>query len=152
VPNHTFEYLITEPGTKQTLYYLVFGTNHANGLKTMREVMHTCGTGSFGYAPKHPSHSREQAALGNFGGGLENTKQFLLSNFEDYRIEFRQLIEKCSEIRKYANDVESDYRRAIKELENEGQLNVVRITSNPDGSGVQKGDLIDFRTKQPDSK
>lgn len=72
-PEHTFEYLITEPDTRQTVYYLVFGTNHPNGLTTMREVMHHCGTGGFAYAPRHPEHNREQTGLGTFAGG-DNTR------------------------------------------------------------------------------
>ena len=144
-PDYTFEYLITEPDTRQTVYYLVFGSNHPNGLKVMREVMQTCGTGSFGYAPKHVEHDREQSGLGSFMGGTESTKQFLLDNFGEYRIEFRTLVEKCSEMRKYEDEVESDYREAIKQLESEGKLDVIRISSKAGGTGVSRGDVIDFR-------
>jgi three-Cys-motif partner protein len=147
-PEHTFEYLITEPDTRQTVYYLIFGSNHPNGLKTMREVMHTCGTGNFGYAPKHKEHTREQTDLGGFGAGSNLPKSFLLDNFSEHRIEFGNLVEKCSEIRKYDQAVESDYRQSIKELENEDKLTVIRRTSK--SNGVQKGDLIDFRGEGPD--
>ncbi|WP_323190773.1 three-Cys-motif partner protein TcmP [Halostella sp. PRR32] len=147
-PEHTFEYLITEPDTRQTVYYLVFGTNHSNGLHTMREIMHNCGTGNFGYAPRHVEHDRQQTGLGAFGGGADNTEQFLLDNFEDFRIEFGNLVEKCSEIRKYQDTVESDYRQAIKNLEAKGELEVIRFTSVEGGSGVQRGDLIDFRNRE----
>jgi three-Cys-motif partner protein len=88
---YTFEYLITEPDTRQTVYYLVFGSNHPNGLKVMREVMNTCGTGGFGYAPKDPNYDRNQSGLSGFLGGIEGTKQFLMDNFQDYRIEFLNL-------------------------------------------------------------
>jgi len=146
-PDFTFEYLITEPDTRQTVYYLVFGTNHPNGLHTMREVMHHCGTGGFGYAPKHPEHAREQSGLSAFGGGESSTRQFLLDNFSDSRIEFMRLVETCSEVRKYGDAVESDYRRAIKELEREGEVEVIRLSSDPSGDGVGRGDLVDFRDK-----
>lgn len=149
-PEHTFEYLITEPDTRRTVYYLVFGTNHPNGLKTMREVMHTCGTGNFGYAPKKQEHTRSQTSLAGFGGGSSLPKEFLLDHFSEHRIEFRNLVEKCSEIRKYDQAVESDYRKAIQELEKEGKLEVIRKTSKPGGTGVQKGDLIDLRGEGPD--
>lgn len=149
-PEYTFEYLITEPDTRRTVYYLVFGTNHPNGLHTMREVMNNCGTGNFGYAPMHPEHDREQAGFDDYAGGLTNTKQFLLDNFDEFRIEFGNLVEKCSEIRKYGDDVEKDYRQAIKELEAEGEVEVIRLTSDPDGDGVQRGDLIDFRENDSD--
>lgn len=149
-PKYTFEYLITEPDTRQTVYYLVFGSNHPNGLKTMREVMHNCGTGNFGYAPKHPEHDRKQTGLSGFGSGADHTKRFLLNNFEDYRIEFGNLVEKCSQIRKYEDAVEKDYRQAIKELEHEGKVEITRLASKTGGSGVQRGDLIDFRDKEPE--
>jgi len=146
-PKHTFEYLITEPDTRQTVYYLVFGSNHPNGLKTMREVMHYCGTGDFGYAPMHVEHDRNQTGLAQFGNTRDSTKSFLLNNFSDFKIEFEKLVEECSEVRKYGG-VESDYRKAIQELEKEGKVEVTRIESEPGGVGVQRGDLIDFRTEE----
>lgn len=144
-PNATFEYLITEPDTRQTIYYLVFGTNHPNGLKTMREVMNTCGTGNFGYAPKHVDHDRNQSGLGQFGALEDGTEDFLLDSFSNHRIEFRRLVEECSGLRPYSDDMESDYRQAIKSLENQSKIEVIRRTSDPGGNGVQKGDLVDFR-------
>lgn len=138
-PKKTFEYLITEPDTRQTVYYLVFGTNHPNGLHTMREVMNTCGTGRFAYAPKHPEYDRGQATL---FGGSESTKQFLLDRFDEYRIPFTALVEKCSEERPYQDETASDYRDALRELEDDGQISVVRITSSE--TGIQGNDVIDF--------
>ena len=149
-PEHTFEYLITEPDTRRTVYYLVFGSNHQNGLKTMREVMYTCGTGNFGYAPKREEHTREQSGLGAFGAGSSVPTEFLLDNFSEYRIEFRNLVEQCSELRKYNQAVEADYRKAVKQLEEDGELTVIRKTSKEGGNGVQRGDLIDFRGEGPD--
>jgi len=147
-PEYTFEYLITEPDTRQTVYYLVFGSNSGQGLKTMRDVMHHCGTGGFAYAPRHQEHTREQTGLGDWGGGGNSTKNFLLDHFEKRRIEFEMLLEECSEERKYADDIEKDYRSAIKELESSGKADVIRVTSKKGGSGVQEGDLIDFRDTQ----
>ncbi|MDZ5812397.1 three-Cys-motif partner protein TcmP [Halorubrum sp. AD140] len=144
-PEMTFEYLITEPETRQTVYYLVFGTNHPNGLKTMRDVMNICGTGNFGYAPKIPEHDRKQSGLSAFTTGLAATKEFLVNTFSQYRIEFRNMVEMCYKMRKYEDDVESDYRKAIQELESEGQVEVIRRASKTGGTGVGKGDLIDFR-------
>lgn len=140
-PELTFEYLITEPDTQQTVYYLVFGTNHGEGLKVMREVMQTCGTGSFGYAPMHPEHDRKQVGLGSFGN--TGTKDFLLQNFSDMRVEFNRLMQLCAEVRKYGDEVESDYRTAVKELEEENKVKVIRNGSAE--TGVGRGDLIDFR-------
>lgn len=150
-PEFTFEYLITEPDTRQTVYYLVFGSNHKNGLKTMREVMHYCGTGDFGYAPRHVEHDRSQTGIADFGSGIESTKSFLLNNFGDFKIEFERLLEECSELRKYG-EVEKDYREAVQELEQEGKVEVTRITSAPGGTGIQRGDLIDFRTEEAENE
>lgn len=138
-PSKTFEYLITEPDTRQTVYYLVYGTNHTNGLHTMREVMNTCGTGRFAYAPKHPEYDRTQSTL---FAGSESTKQFLLDRFAEYRIPFNDLVETCSEERPYQDETASDYRDAIRDLEQEGTIKVIRITSAE--TGIQGNDLIDF--------
>jgi three-Cys-motif partner protein len=139
-PEYTFEYRITEPDTRQTVYYLVFGSNHPEGLKVMREVMKTCGTGSFGYAPKDPKHDRQQTGFGHFNN---DTKQYLKNNFGEFRIEFNNLVQKCIEDRKYGDAGVSEYREAVKELEKLGELQVIRRKSKR--SGVQKGDIIDFR-------
>jgi hypothetical protein len=107
----------------------------------MREVMAGCGTGGFAYAPRHPNpdFDRGQQTL---GVGLEDTKGFLTDRFEGYRIEFGEMVETCSEERMYDNDTESDYRDAIRELEKEEELDVVRRKSA--NTGIQRGDLIDF--------
>lgn len=138
-PEHTFEYLIQEPDTLRTVYYLVFGTNHLNGLHTMREVMATCGTGRFAYAPKDPQYDRQQQT---FGAGIEQTKEFLLERFAGYRIPFQALVQTCAEEEKYRDETESDYRKAIRELEHDDELEIVRITSK--STGIQGQDLIDF--------
>lgn len=70
---------------------------------------------------------------------------FLQNQFDDRRIEFGMMVEECSQVRKYCEDVEKDYRQAVKALEKDGKVEVTRITSNDDGNGVQRGDLIDFR-------
>jgi three-Cys-motif partner protein len=140
-PKHTFEYMITEPNSKQTIYYLVFGTNSKHGLHVMREVMAGCGTGGFAYAPRHPDpdFDRSQQTL---GVGLEDTKNHLTNRFAGYRIEFGDMVETCTEEQKYGSDTESDYRDAIRELEQEGEVEVVRLESAK--NGIQRGDLIDF--------
>lgn len=116
---YTFEYLITEPDTLQTVYYLVFGSNHPMGLKTAKDVMKNCGTGSFGYAPKDPEHDRSQRTIGRFSSGIESTKSYLMEKFPEHRIEFNRMCQKCYEDRKYDDDTEKEYRKAIKELERE---------------------------------
>ncbi|RLM83673.1 three-Cys-motif partner protein TcmP [Halobellus sp. Atlit-38R] len=138
-PQKTFEYMISEPETTQTIYYLVFGTNHPNGLKTMREVMNHCGTGEFAYAPKQPEYDREQARLPGTG---EPTEQFLLDRFGEYIITFKKLVEISSNERKYSDDTESAYREAIRELERRGEVDIQRISSKE--TGIQGEDLIDF--------
>lgn len=140
-PDKTFEYLITEPDSLRTVYYLVYGTNHPSGLRLMREVMNRCGTGRFAYAPKDPQYDREQATL--VGGG-ESTKQFLLDRFGEYRIPFDTLVETCAEERPYQDETASDYRAAIRELEHDGTIDIIRITSSQ--TGIQGNDVIDFHS------
>jgi three-Cys-motif partner protein len=138
-PDETFEYMISEPETTQTIYYLVYGTNHPEGLRTMRDVMNYCGTGKFAYAPKQPEYDRNQARL--FDGGDE-TKQFLQDRFEEYIITFDELVKICTKERRYQSATESDYRDALRELEQEGTVDIQRITSKE--TGIQGSDLIDF--------
>jgi len=135
----TFEYMITEPETTQTVYYLVFGTNHSSGLHLMREVMSYCGTGKFAYAPKQPEYNQEQTRL---FGGKQATKEFLQDRFEEYIVTFDKLVEICVDERRYKDATESDYREALRELEEEGEVDIQRITSKK--TGIQGSDLIDF--------
>lgn len=139
-PDQTFEYMITEPETTQTIYYLVYGTNHPAGLRTMREVMSYCGTGKFAYSPKQPAYDRNQTKLPTSTG--ETTKEFLEDRFSEYIITFDKLVEICSEERRYKDATEADYREALRELENEGVVDIQRITSKK--TGIQGSDLIDF--------
>lgn len=138
-PERTFEYMISEPETTQTIYYLVFGTNHPNGLKTMREVMNHCGTGEFAYAPKQPEYDRDQARLPGTG---QSTEQFLQDRFGEYIITFKKLVEISSNERKYSDGTESAYREAVRELEKRGVVGIHRISSKE--TGIQGEDLIDF--------
>jgi three-Cys-motif partner protein len=141
-PKQTFEYMITEPETTQTVYYLVYGTNHTEGLKTMREVMSYCGTGKFAYAPKQPEYDRNQMRL----GGGSGTKEFLKDRFEEYIVTFEKLVEICTEERRYQDATESDYREALRELEEAGEVDIQRITSKE--TGIQGSDLIDFHESE----
>lgn len=138
-PKETFEYMIEDPESAMTIYYLVFGTNHSNGLRTMRNVMSYCGTGKFAYAPKQPEYDRNQSRL---IGGQEATKQFLQDRFGEYIITFNKLIQICTEERRYQDTTESDYREALRELEKDGTVDIQRISSKE--TGIQGSDLIDF--------
>lgn len=142
-PEHTFEYKITEPETTQTVYYLVFGTNSNEGLNTMREVMSYCGTGKFAYAPKQPEFDRNQARL---GVGGDDTKEFLKDRFAEYILTFSDLVKTCSEERKYSDATASDYREVLHELERDGEVEIIRITSEE--TGIQGSDLIDFHDSE----
>lgn len=140
---HTFEYLITEPDSTQVIYYLVFGSNNYEGYKTMREVMYNCGTGSFGYAPQDIDHDRNQSGLNQWVDGKSDVEDYLRNNFEYQRIEYSELVRRCINDREYADSAEKDYRQALKSLERQGELRVERKTSV--SSGIQDGDMIDFR-------
>lgn len=137
-PKNTFEYKITEPDTRQTVYYLVYATNHPNGLVTMREVMNTCGTGRFAYAPKEPKYDRNQMTL----GGRNSARTFLLDRFSEYRVPFDDMVETCTQERPYQDETKSDYREAVRELEGDGKVDVIRNTSTK--TGIQGSDVIDF--------
>ncbi|MFB6225528.1 MAG: three-Cys-motif partner protein TcmP [Candidatus Paceibacteria bacterium] len=139
-PERTFEYKITEPESNQTIYYLVFGSNHPNGIRTMRRVMKHCGTGnSFAYAPKDPKYDPNQQKLGT---GTDSTKQFLKERFSEYIITFNKLVKISIEERKYKPETESEYREAVHELEDSGEVDVIRITSK--NNGIKGSDLVDF--------
>jgi len=144
----TFEYVITEPDSTQVIYYLVFGSNDYEGYKTMRAVMHNCGTGSFGYAPREVDHDRKQTGLGEWTSGNSDIEDYLKNNYQYQRIEFDELVRRCIQDRGYADDVESDYRQALKNLEGDGDIQVERRTSQPGGNGIQGGDMIDFRPQE----
>lgn len=140
-PSNSFSYKINKSDKNQTLYYLVFGSNSAEGVRTFREVVNNCGTGNFAYAPANPQYDRQQMTLGNT---MQETKDFLVNQFQDHRITFREVMQICSAEFPYREQTESDYKAAIKDLEHEGGVEIVRIKSVH--SGVTDDDLIDFRT------
>jgi len=139
---HHFEYMICEPDSKKTIYYLVHTSNNIQGKRTFREVTSRCGTGNFAYAPRLPKYDRDQTKL--IGGGKDFLKKEILPQFEEFRIPWNRLCEEVIEGEfAYEDFNESDLRCAVKELEENGDITIKRLTSKQDG--VQKFDLIDFR-------
>lgn len=139
---HHFEYMICEPDSKKTIYYLVHTSNNIEGKRTFREVTHRCGTGKFAYAPRKPEHNRKQKML--FGGGKKFLKNEVLPEYKEYRIQWTNLCKKVIEGESAYEDFnESDLRDALKELEDESKITIERNSSKEDG--IKDEDLIDFR-------
>lgn len=138
--DHTFSFLCTEPETEKTVYYLVFATHHPAGIKTMREVMSRCGTGRFAYAPRRPEMQATQARFDV--GDEQDLNEFLLEHFAGKRISFDRVVRKCSVHRRYHEELEADIREAIRQLEEAGEVDIQRVTSEE--TGITDNDLIDF--------
>lgn len=147
-PNETVAYLVTRKESREMIYYLVFGTNHIDGLKIMRDSMQHCGTGRFAYAPKRKGFDRDQTSLfsATKRSRDERIKTLLLNIFEGREISFDKLIAVCTRgEQKYSEFREKHYRSALKELEEEGIVEVERETSKTT-RGLSGQDKISFPT------
>lgn len=131
-PEHVLAYLVTEENSRRMKYYLVFGTNHDHGLEKMRESMQNCGPGRFAYAPKRSEQAKGQMSIAA-ATRKQKQKQLekdLQERFEGRELAFDDLVQICIK----ENTYEADYRRqnirtALKSLEEQGEINVSRVTS-----------------------
>jgi three-Cys-motif partner protein len=140
-PDETVAYLVTEEDSKSMKYYLVFGTNHPSGLEIMREAMNQCGPGKFAYAPNDPKKSKDQAGLNQFG--RNEVREKLKSLFSGRGLSFNALVEEYVQEETYSTYRRKDLRSELKKMENEGLIDVVRITSSTN-RGLGGDDIIRF--------
>lgn len=127
---YTLAYMTTRGDTKQLMYDLVMTTNNSRGLEAMKESVTRCGSEyALAYAPERSDiGGPEQATLGSSGIMTEakRAKSYLLTRFAGKEMEFDELVRKVFEDpeRLYAESLKKDYRQYLKELDNDGDIEV----------------------------
>ena len=144
-PDHTLAYLVTEENTEKMKYYLVFGTNSDYGMDKMRDAMQNCGPGEFAFAPQRSELSQDQATLGEVTEEqkISKIKSYLLDNFSNETKTFDKVVREISTRDEYWPYNRGQLRKAAKELEEDGKIDVMRVTSKTE-RGLGGDDLITF--------
>lgn len=125
----------------QTLYYLIYATNHFLGLKIMKEIMHKQND-QFAYlGPDEFSYQAEKAQLRLFDPSISKLKDFLLARYrKGISKSFNTIIEETYML---TPNVESEYRAALKELRKDGKIRTEPITSKSE-RGLGGQDIVHF--------
>lgn len=144
-PEHTLSYLVTKEETRAMKYYIVFGTNSKHGVEKMHDSMQNCGIGEYAYAPKRTEIHENQRGLDAFTREQEirKLKQGLCSEFSGESLTLDELVRTFITEGEFPSCQRKDIREAAKELEDEGEIKVNRITSSTK-RGLGGKDLIQF--------
>lgn len=127
-PKHTLAYMVTEGDSKRLKYHLVFTSNKEDGIELMKESMERCGTDyALAFAPKRPEISHQQVRIGQFNSGklLDEeamAKSYLLSKFAGQSLSFDEIVSKSVVERRYNQSLRQDYRKYIRELHDDGDI------------------------------
>jgi len=128
----------------QTLHYLIHATNHFDGLKIMKDIMHKQGaSGEFAWLGPKESFYRHQQKL--FDETIPSLKEYLLKRFRGETKTFEEILEETYQDTRF---VEKQYRQALKKLEKERKIKVVRVTSKT-LRGLGGKDRISFPRSNP---
>jgi spore photoproduct lyase len=128
----------------QTLYYLIHATNHFDGLKIMKDIMHNQGaSGEFAWLGPKESLYRHQQKL--FDEEIPSLKNYLLTRFSGNTKTFEEILEETYQDTRF---VEKQYREALKKLESEKKIMVERVTSKTQ-RGLSGSDKIFFPKSNP---
>lgn len=140
-PEHTLAYLVTRDDSDAMVYYLVFGTNDPKGIEVMSNAMNDVGPGEFAYAPHRDEIANDQAGLNEFTGNP--VRSSLLELFSGEEISFENIMRRYVSEERYSTKRRKDIRSELKEMEQEGIIEVTRITSKTE-QGLSRNDIIHF--------
>ena len=136
---YVFPFRVCMDEKYQTLYYLIYATNHFHGLKIMKDIMKSQGaSGDFAWLGPKESSYRYQQKL--FDDTIPSLKEYLLKKFEGETKTFDEILEETYQDTRF---VEKEYRQALKELEKERRVSVTRVTSKTT-KGLSGKDKIIF--------
>lgn len=137
-PKHTLAYMTTEGESRKLKYHLVFTTNSEAGLEKMKDSMYHQGTDyALAYAPKRSEVSFEQTGLAHFQQDNRLTesdlaKSHILARFAGETVTFDEVVGRAVTERPYAESRRPDYRQYLKELDNEGEVEIPARNSGDD--------------------
>lgn len=141
--SHTLYYKMCEPDSRKVLYYLVFGSNHIDGLKLAKEICYRKGPeGRFAFVKRGPE---SQSPLTEFAKTkVDRAKDLMTSKFEGQIVTFDWIIAELAEETKY-DLIEKHFRSAVKELEEEEKVSINR-KEGKEREGLRKKDMIAFES------
>lgn len=141
---YTLAFKVCMDARYQSLYHLIYATNHFDGLKIMKDIMHKQGaSGEFAWLGPKESQYRYQQKL--FDEDIPSLKKYLLERFAGDTKTFEEILEETYQDTRF---VESQYRQALKELEMERKIKVERVTSKT-LRGLGGKDKIIFSKSNP---
>lgn len=117
---YTWAFRVCMDEKYQTLYYLIYATNHFDGLKIMKDIMyHQAESGMFAYLG--PEESRYRSQLKLFEEDMSSLQRYLTDRFKGERKTFRQILEETYMDTPF---VEKHYRSAFRQLEEKRKIGV----------------------------
>lgn len=119
---HVWPYEVGMDKIHQTVYHLIHATNHFKGFKLMKDIQFNANIveGSFGY--RGPDEA--QTMLFKAGDDLHPIKDILLKHFTGQTKTFYRLMGETYHLTPL---IEKHYREALKDLEKEGAVTIVRV-------------------------
>jgi len=140
---YTYPFRICMSEKVQTLYFLIHATNNFKGHSIMKSIMYNLSAkGNFAYLGPKDRSTKQQLSLFN-PDDISELQSFLINKFKNQTLTFQQIqIESCKPYYEEPPHIEKHYRKAIKTLEKEGRVSIMRISSKE--TGLKENDRITF--------
>ena len=149
---YVFPFRMMHPDRRLTAYYLIHTTNNFKGLKVMKDIMFGSGSkGNFAYLGQdHYGFGDNQQSLTESTGAkdarIDQLEEYLLKMFSGEQLRLWDILKHT-----YAETdlIEKHYRKALKNLEERGEIQILNFPERPDGTenGLQTDDEILFSPK-----
>lgn len=136
---YVWPFRVCEDNRSATLYYLIFATNNFKGLEVMKGIMFNQNEHFAYLGPKEHDYQVSRNQLRLFDFEEEHLKSFLLNMYKNTSKTYEQIKE---ETYMYNYCIDKHYRNAIKSLEKENKVKIVRVSSKR--SGLKGNDIIIF--------
>jgi len=139
---YVWPFRISDSFMRRTKYYIIYATHHFKGLRVMKNLMRRQGAGIFEYLGPDEERLRGQQRFETI-----DLSQWLKERFKGRSVTFDELCEEVYPLSRspVAEYIDSDYRKAIQQLEKgeDPQIEVRRVISKK--WGLQKNDIIIFK-------
>jgi len=138
---YVWSFRVSDSFMRRTKYYIIYATHHFKGLRVMKNIMRSQGAGIFEFLGPDEERLRRQQRFVTLDLG-----QWLKNRFKGRALTFDELCEEVypSSRSPVAQYIDSDYRKAIQELEKRGDPEVRITRRSSKKTGLKKRDLIHF--------
>lgn len=135
--NYVLPYRFLYSDRDRTIYYLIHMTKHIKGVSIMKSCFAEINEGEVTYLGK----SKDQLSIMNVNKvKTEDIKIYLLDNYKNKEITFDEIISENIDSTPY---LEKDFRKALKELRDEGKVKVEHNSSKR-SNAIKDDDEIIF--------